>query len=727
MYRGNVCPRETVSVLSRLRVVWDLAKQRYMWVLAALLLTLFIESVSRGNWVETLTWSVTHLPLLLLNAALVACLLALATLPTGHLRVAFWVVGAVTLVFGAVSGVKLKLMGRPFLPEDLAIAGEAVDVVNWGDVFSLSLVLGLVLFVVLGAVLLHKVEVLPRKVGWKERSILAGVAAVVMGILFLAPPGAAARVMAGEGAPWDQAHHVRTDGFLLSLADNVRFMMGGTGVSKPAIANVSDFLRTEPEPHTPAVPAEARKPNVVVVLSESLFDPTTLPGAKFSQDPLPFFHSLQANYPSGTLLSPEFAGGTANVELEVLTGLSMKFLPDGVLAYEKHISRPVDSLASIFAREGYPTTAISPWASWFFNSKNVYRNFGFDKFISIDFMKQEYNSPYLADHEVARNVIEESRKTPGPDFIFANTAENHYNYGLGKFSKMEIEVTGLSAESNGTVATYAQGCLYADRMLQQLVSHFEASGEPTLIVFFGDHLPLLGKNYGIYKEAGYLQENDPEFVNKIYHTPVVTWNNYLPKEKKDFAFGAQFLGPYILEQANVPGTPVTKYLQDLSTRVKEVPARRFWDAWQIPAADMQQYEALQFDILQGEQKAYEGFKDRIVRTEFVLGLGKMTVEQVVRENGGTGARVQGRHFPPTGTVLINGKRVPTTWESEQSYLVQVPVELAAAAEWEVEVKVFDLQYPEEAVAETGKVKVAVDARGSSAPAQPVRRRSGPQP
>ncbi|MDF2629516.1 MAG: hypothetical protein K0R39_3347, partial [Symbiobacteriaceae bacterium] len=109
------------------------------------------------------------------------------------------------------------------------------------------------------------------------------------------------------------------------------------------------------------------------------------------------------------------------------------------------------------------------------------------------------------------------------------------------------------------------------------------------------------------------------------------------------------------------------------------------------------------------------FRDHIVDADFVLGLGRMAVEQVVRETGGT-ARVQGRHFPPTGTVLMNGKRVPTTWESEESYLIQVPAELAAAGEWEVEVKVYDLQHPNEAVAETAKVKVP--AAGAGAVPQP---------
>ncbi|HWI66090.1 MAG TPA: LTA synthase family protein [Symbiobacteriaceae bacterium] len=694
-------------MLGFLHQAWEYIRDRYMWVLTAVWVTIFIESASRGDWGEALRWSFAHLPLLLLNMVLVGCLLALVMLPTGHARVAFWVVAGATVVLGAASGIKLKLMGKPLLPWDFAVAGEAAEVINWADILSATLVVGLVAFIIGSGLLLHKVEVLPRKVSWKARAVPAAVAAVLLAVLLFTPPGAVARAARGDGTPWDQASHVRTDGFLLSLLDNVRFMAEGL-FSRTTKGDVSAFLPTDPRvspdvgTNLPA-PEAHRSPNVILVLSESFWDPTRLPKATFSEDPVPFFHSLQAKYPNGYMLSPEFAGSTANVELEVLTGLSMKLLPDGVLAYEKYINRPVDSLGAIFARNGYESTAISPWASWFFNSKQVYRNFGFGKFISIDFMKQEYNSAYLADAEVARNIVAEARKTPGPDFVFANTAENHYDYSPGKFKHTEITVSGVSDEAKGILETYAQGCRYADRMLQTLVEEFSKSGEPTLIVFFGDHLPLLGKNYAIYKEAGYLAEQDPDFLEKIYRVPVVTWNNYLPERAERLDFGTTFLGPYMLQQAGVTGTPVTEYLRDLSARVKEVPPRRYWEKRGIAAADMQNYEALQNDILFGEQKAYAEFKDRIVNPGFHLGYGPIAIQQVLAD--GAGVRITGQNLPPGGTVLINGKRAATMWESYDRYSVIVPAEVAAAATWEVQVKVFDLQYPEEAVAESPTVIV----------------------
>ncbi|HWI52110.1 MAG TPA: LTA synthase family protein [Symbiobacteriaceae bacterium] len=682
-------------MLTRLRPAWDLIKRHYIWVAATVWITIFMEAASRGDWWETLRWSAVHLPLLLLNTALVGCLLALAALPTGHTRIAFWAVGVATVLFGAASGIKLKMLGRPLLPWDLAVAGEAADVINWGDILSFSLLVGLLVFILVTAYMLHKAEVLPKKVGWKQRAVPAGAAVLLLAAVLLAPPGAVARVADGEGTPWDQAHHVRTDGFLLSLADNLHFMFAGA-LTGPAVqgADVAAFLHhglTATQPTT-----EKRAPNVILVLSESLWDPTRLPGAHFSQDPMPFFRSLQQKYPAGWMLSPEFAGGTANVELEVLTGLSMKFLPDGVLAYESHINRPVDSLASIFARQGYKSTVISPWASGFFNSQATYRNFGFGKFISVDFMQQEYNSPYLADHEIARNIIAESRKTPGPDFIFANTAENHYSYYPTKFRTNEISVTGVSEESRGILESYAQGCLYADRMLQTLVEQFEAGGEPTVIIFFGDHLPLLGKDYGIYKEAGYLAQDDPQFLNKLYRVPVVTWNNFLPQSTEQLNFGTNFLGPYILKQAGAPGTPVTEYLTELSARVPAVPPRRFWESWQIPAADMANYEALQTDILSGEQKAYDGFASQIVDPAFVLGYGPIVIDQVTR--GPEGARVQGRNLPPGGVVLVNGKPAPAKWESYEAYSVQAPSDALT-----FQVKVFDLKQPDLVLAESNIV------------------------
>ncbi len=72
------------------------------------------------------------------------------------------------------------------------------------------------------------------------------------------------------------------------------------------------------------------KPNVVLVVSESFFDPTRLPGVSFSADPVPNFHALADAFPSGVFLSNTYAGGTGNVEMELFTGIPSAFLGGGV-------------------------------------------------------------------------------------------------------------------------------------------------------------------------------------------------------------------------------------------------------------------------------------------------------------------------------------------------------------------------------------------------------------
>ncbi len=90
----------------------------------------------------------------------------------------------------------------------------------------------------------------------------------------------------------------------------------------------------------------------------------------------------------------------------------------------------------------------------------------------------------MSDRSVAKYIIESGEKTPGPDFIFANTMQNHYHYYPGKFKENTIEVTGVTGEAKGLFETLAQGLQGADNMLKQLVTYYEQKQEPTIIVFF---------------------------------------------------------------------------------------------------------------------------------------------------------------------------------------------------------------------------------------------------
>ncbi|MBU7320899.1 sulfatase-like hydrolase/transferase [Paenibacillus oleatilyticus] len=357
-------------------------------------------------------------------------------------------------------------------------------------------------------------------------------------------------------------------------------------------------------------PEELQKPpNIIILLSEAFWDITQIKSLQFSEDPAPMFHALQEKFTHGTLLSPMFGGGTANVELEVLTGHSMRFFPEDSTPYEQYIKQPTASLASLLAGQGYKTTAISPFYHWFFNSSEVYKHLGFSRFISLEYFNpDEYVGPYIGDHAVVRRIIEESERNPGPDFIFANTMENHYHYWPGKFKKNHIEVKShMSNAVTGIAETYAQGLSGADRALQELVLHFSRLKEPTIIVFFGDHLPSLEKLL-VYKESNYISgEDDPDFLEKMHNTPVVIWSNYLPEEaKEELHMSPSFLGPYILNLAKRPGSPYMDFLSDLYRKMPVLPPKTYYEAMNIDVNLVQQYEDRQKAILALEKQAAAG-------------------------------------------------------------------------------------------------------------------------
>ena len=89
----------------------------------------------------------------------------------------------------------------------------------------------------------------------------------------------------------------------------------------------------------PASFFSGRQADVIVVMSESLWDPTKMSSVRYSADPMPTIRASQ----SGQVFSPEFGGMTANVEFEALTGFSNAFLPYGSIPYQQYIRRPLPS------------------------------------------------------------------------------------------------------------------------------------------------------------------------------------------------------------------------------------------------------------------------------------------------------------------------------------------------------------------------------------------------
>jgi phosphoglycerol transferase MdoB-like AlkP superfamily enzyme len=679
---------------NKLGMVWGPIKFRLPIVLLSFILIVLMELLNRGQLLAPLTWGVGHVAEFVLDLLIVCSLFLFFTAIIGRTRIAFWVLSSLLLILSLISGVKMKMLGVPLLPWDFVLSGETQDMVQYlNNIINPLIIISILLFIGIIYFIMHRTDLVQKNVNWLERGIMALAALLLIAVMYTDKPVPIKKWLGVSGQPWDQGENAKSNGFALATLMNMEmlFINEKEGYDDQAIAAIVDQSEQLVEA------GSGVKPNVIVVLSESFWDPTLIKSAKFSKDPIPFFHKMQETQTSGWMLSPQFGGGTANVEFEVLTGNSMRFLPQGSLAYNQYINQEVDSMASILARQGYTSTAISPFHNWYFNSKTVYQNFGFSKFIPIEYFNPNYVGPYIADSEVTANIIAESSKSPGPDFIFANTMENHFHFYPGKFAKNTIEVTGdFSPESKGMLETLSQGILDADKMLQDLVEHYSKLNEPTVVVFFGDHLPALGDDYQVYKDTKYISGNDdPDFLNKIYRVPFVIWNNFSNNAKDKLEISPSFLSPYILKLAGQQGSYYTDYLQELSQKIPVIPPKNYYEAMNIKEEDLKNYETLQYDILFGERHAYKDFRDKIIDKNYILGFGPMTIDHVSSDISGDSSQtavtltLKGANLPALCVLSLNGKPVPTTWVDQQTVTAKVEKTLMKSGNWELQLKVSD--------------------------------------
>lgn len=672
-----------------------LLRQLVPFVFIALIPVVIMEILSRGQYIEMITWSYKHVVELLFNEWIVFSLLLLFIAIIGRTKLAYWILSGILLILGLVSGIKLKILGVPLTPWDIVLAGEASDMVQYiKNIFTFKILFLIILFLASSYYLLYRTPLFMKKIALKERGIIAVIALGMLTAVYTDLPLPIQKWFGIQASVWNQVENTQTNGYALATFLNTKSMFNDKreGYDDKAVEAI---VSQSPKPVKAGDPNV--KPNVIVVLSEAFWDPTVIKGVEFSRDPIPFFHKLQQTGTSGSMLSPQYGGGTANVEFEVLTGNSMRFLPQGSIAYNQFISHEVDSLASIYARQGYTSTAISPFYNWYFNSNRIYKDFGFSKYIPIEYFKPNYSGPYIADSEVAANIIHATELSDGPDFVFANTMENHFHFYPGKFPKNTIDVKGdMSPSSQGMLETLAQGINASDNMLKELVEYYEKKGEPTIIAFWGDHLPALGDDYAAYIDTKYISgKDDPDFLKKMYSVPLVVWNNFDTEHKDKLNISPSFLGPYLIGLSKQQGSYYTNYLTQLVKKVPVIPPKDYFEAMNINEQDLKDYETLQYDIIFGDRHAYKDYTVPIINSKYMLGFGPILLNKIEADTQDISGRssvtliVHGNNLPPLSYVTLNGKPVPTTWQDEHMVTARVEGNLLKDGIWDIQVNVKD--------------------------------------
>jgi phosphoglycerol transferase MdoB-like AlkP superfamily enzyme len=413
---------------------------------------------------------------------------------------------------------------------------------------------------------------------------------------------------------WDQQENYRHNGFLLAFAFNIPM----ANVSAPQGYGENSIADLTSEPAAFAA-NKGDYPDVIMLMSESLWDPTRLENVKLSADPMPTIRAKQ----SGNVFSPEFGGMTANVEFEALTGFSNAFLPYGSIPYQQYIRRPVPSLASFFRGEGYSAIAMHPFQEWFWNRKEVYKNFGFEEFRSEETLPpMEKRGNFASDDALMDEIMATTEQARNPLFLFAVTLQGHGPYEAGRYAADTIGVEGdLSASASQALATYSQGVVEADEALLKLMRWAKKRDRETIIVLFGDHLPPLGQTF---VESGYMpgmvasRRAPLDVMKKEHETPLVVWSSKTGMRKNIGTISPALLPYHVLKTAGFSDPFYTGTLGEVQQAFSVIDRHMLVGTngkalpdWSIASNSIpdvvRDYRLLQFDMMFGKQYGRERF------------------------------------------------------------------------------------------------------------------------
>ena len=580
---------------------------------------------------------------------------------------------------GFVSHQKLILRGEPLLPWDFRISKEALNISQHFEYFNSVPASLFIVTCLLIAAMGIGFRLIPKENYRFPQKFSTALLSLAL-VLILVQPVSLQKAFSLELIAWNQKANYTVNGmalsFILNANANRLAVQEPESYQKSTIKNI--VYQEKPAADTTN---SGFAPNIIVVMSEAFWDPTVMEGISFSEDPLPYFHSLQQSYTSGVVLTPVYGGGTANTEFEVLTGFSTQFFPQGTTPYVQYVHKPLEALPAILKSQGYKTTAVHTYHDWFYRRNSVYQYLGFDRFISQEsFINPEYRGNYIRDTELARKILYVMQETSQPDFIFAVSMQAHGPYSSDENPHAAVKVNGdLQPETKAILENYTNIIADVDKSLELLIEGVRLIKEPTMVVFFGDHLPLLGNAMDVYREAGYIRDDmEDDFAYsdywKKYSTPILVWDNF-STPGQNLRLSANFLGPYILGHSMKTGSTLTGFLSTLYAQDSAVlTPEQYRHHENLSTEDCAKYALLQYDCLIGNEYVYKfnPLNKPIVNHKFVLGHGPVVVNNVLYPDNNM-LEIQGMDFCQNHVVYVNDSPVDTEFVDGTLLKAALPV------------------------------------------------------
>lgn len=409
-------------------------------------------------------------------------------------------------VFYGASALKISMLGRPIMPEDVHNLSALIEILGWVGWIAIALPL----LVLVGLLVFNlKFRARPAQAGW------ALLIALPLGAASDPSPLSNTLDTFFGNTPWDQRENFIWRGGAVHLAQE---SLRALAAQRPAPTEEEVLAAIKRRAAAaggvePIVPLGHRR-NLHIILEESFWDPMPLVGAHYSEDPVdPRFRALWAQSNNTRSLSPAFGGQTANAEFELLCGFPVNQI---AVKFEYSVLRDVPCLPRLLSGLGYRTVASHPNVPGFWNRYTAYEHLGFETFWSQEALDMsDINGPFLADRSLHRQVRDKLQATDDgrPLFDYIVTIDGHWKYNDSDQRPPVITSTSKVKE----VVDYANMLHYKTRQMMDGIEQIRRDDPDSVVVVFGDHLPILSRKFAGYVESGLLPDNFGDFTAAQYH------------------------------------------------------------------------------------------------------------------------------------------------------------------------------------------------------------------
>ena len=606
-------------------------------IVTAVVLNLIIEALARHSLIQSVLFLVESPMVFVCNVMLILSLISFALLFRRRVF-AMSMLSLVWLALGIINGVILTNRMTPFTINDLSSLKDGLSIVTtyFSKTTMILAVAGIVVLILAIIILFRKAPKMKEKVNYKK-------AAAIIAVVLVAAAGTlqvSIRTGVLDTFFGNLAYGYRDNGvpycFIVTWMDK--------GIGKPddysAETIQSIFSGGELGDDNIYTPGEDddtdvdNTPNILFLQLESFIDPTLVEGVEYSQDPIPNYRQLMKEYSSGYLTVPAVGAGTANVEFEVMTGMSARFFGPGEYPYKSILRETTCETAPYDLKLlGYSSHAIHNHRGAFYGRNKVFSNMGFDTFTSLEYMNNVMKTPknWAKDSILTDQIFDALESTEGPDYIYTISVQGHGKYPTEQMIE-DPAITVTKAESDEqkwSYEYYVNQVYEMDLFVKELNDALSSYDEDIVLVMYGDHLPALDMTEESMKNGS------------LYQTQYIIWNNFGMK-KQDKDLNAYELTSELFDRLGISVGMMTKYQQN----------------YKGTEGYLANLEALSYDMLYGKRYIF-GETDVYRPSDLKMGVKDIKIDEIVQI--GENYYIKGQNFTEYSKISLDGNILDTVY------------------------------------------------------------------